>query len=87
MARRGAMLRVSAAVLKDALRLPENWRVIRIVPPTLPEYDDAITLIVTGDDLPDVPVGQILPELDVIYTRHQDGTITATFDARGVTRR
>jgi hypothetical protein len=43
MARRGAMLRVSAAVLKDALRLPENWRVMRIVPPTLPEYDDAIT--------------------------------------------
>lgn len=78
-----AQLRVSGVLIKQLLKLPEGWRVLRIVPPQSAEYDDAIILVVEGDGLPPVAEGQILPEVRGTYTKHADGSVTVKFAATG----
>lgn len=80
---RGGMLRVSAALLHRLLQLPDDWKVLRVQPPSLPTYDDAITIVVTGPGLPMVSPNQLLPELIGTWTQHADGTVTVSFAPSG----
>lgn len=67
-----AIVRLSAADLALALHLPEGWK-IRAIRPAADAYDDALLVVVEGDDLPSTLRGEPLITLHGTYVRQQDG--------------
>jgi hypothetical protein len=63
MARR-AIIRVSASMLASLLQLPAGYRPVSVS--HLPEREQLV-LVVEHLLLPDVPAGQVLPDLEPIY--------------------
>ena len=76
------LLRVDPVLLGQLLRLPDGWEVRRIRM-AHDSFDDAVLLVVEAPELPETEVGAQLHEINVRFTKHGDGSISAEWDIAG----
>lgn len=76
-ARRIAILPVSWEVLRGALRLPHD---VRLLGASMEHYHDVVLLKIEGDGLPLARPGEPLLRVEPRYTTHHDTRETVAFD-------
>lgn len=72
------IVKVSKALLIDVLHL-EGISIDAVATTSEDLSADTVSLLVSGDDLPDVPDGAVIPEIDVI---HHTEVVKTTYKAR-----
>lgn len=76
-----AQMRIDAELIAQLLRLPPGWQV-RHIRLASDRYYDELVMVVEGDDLPPVAIGEVLAELIGRHTRHPDGTETIEWQVK-----
>ena len=73
-----AFIEISFEALADVL-LPEGYKVIDVfVDANSWRVDERINVAIEGDSLDDVPTGQMMPQVDLIWHKH-NGQIVKRF--------